>query len=142
MASLRALCSRVCTVRQPTVCWARRAPLRTHMPASRFYGTGEAEFTSKQSAPRLYTRAEVARHNRKEDCWIIVNGKVYDVTEWQYHHPGGEAIITEEMGKDNTDRFLSVGHKMTRATEAMEKYYIGDIVESEKKRRYTLGQGE
>jgi cytochrome b involved in lipid metabolism len=33
--------------------------------------------------------AEVAKHATPEDCWIVVNGKVYDLTRFAPSHPGG-----------------------------------------------------
>ena len=33
--------------------------------------------------------AEVVKHARKDDCWIVVNGKVYDLTNFAPSHPGG-----------------------------------------------------
>jgi L-lactate dehydrogenase (cytochrome) len=36
---------------------------------------------------------EVAKHNSKESCWVIVHGKAYDVTEFLPEHPGGMSII-------------------------------------------------
>ncbi len=35
-----------------------------------------------------YTLDEVAKHNKKEDLWFVVHGKVYDVTKFD-DHPGG-----------------------------------------------------
>ena len=32
---------------------------------------------------------EVLKHNTVEDCWIVVNGKVYDLTNFAPNHPGG-----------------------------------------------------
>ena len=32
---------------------------------------------------------EVAKHNTKEDLWIVVKGIVMDVTNWLDEHPGG-----------------------------------------------------
>lgn len=32
---------------------------------------------------------EVARHDRISDVWIVVNGNVYDITEFAPQHPGG-----------------------------------------------------
>jgi Cytochrome b involved in lipid metabolism len=34
------------------------------------------------------TGAEIAKHNNKDSCWVIVHGKAYDVTEFL---PGKEA---------------------------------------------------
>lgn len=42
----------------------------------------------------MYTTAEVAKHATKEDCWLMIKGKVYDVTGWGADHPGGEVIYT------------------------------------------------
>ena len=36
---------------------------------------------------KKYTRKEVAKHNKPNDLWIIIDNKVLDVTEWQHSHP-------------------------------------------------------
>ncbi|KAI0036141.1 FMN-dependent dehydrogenase-domain-containing protein [Vararia minispora EC-137] len=45
---------------------------------------------------------EVATHNSRASCWIIVHGKVYDVTDFLDEHPGGSKIILKYAGKDAT----------------------------------------
>lgn len=37
---------------------------------------------------KAYTKEEVEKHNKREDCWIIVDGGVYDVTNYVDEHPG------------------------------------------------------
>jgi salicylate hydroxylase len=54
---------------------------------------------------RRVTREEVAQHNTKDDCWVIISGKVYDITEWAPHHPGGAGIARMYAGKDATAEF-------------------------------------
>jgi hypothetical protein len=43
------------------------------------------------AAPRTFTLEEVKKHNTDKDCWIAVNGKVYDVTKFLDNHPGERA---------------------------------------------------
>ncbi|KAI0302340.1 hypothetical protein B0F90DRAFT_1714063 [Multifurca ochricompacta] len=44
----------------------------------------------------------VAQHNSRDSCWIIVHGKVYDVTEFL---DGGSKIILKYAGKDATQEY-------------------------------------
>jgi cytochrome b5 len=47
----------------------------------------------------VYNLAEVKKHAKEDDCWIIVHGKVYDVTKFLDEHPGGFDIIITNTGK-------------------------------------------
>ncbi|KAG0742635.1 hypothetical protein G6F62_005507 [Rhizopus arrhizus] len=48
---------------------------------------------------------EVQKHNSKDDIWVIIHGKVYDLTQFLPEHPGGQRIILKYAGKDATDAF-------------------------------------
>lgn len=39
---------------------------------------------------KTYTWEEIQKHNTSESPWLVVHGKVYDVTEFQKIHPGGK----------------------------------------------------
>lgn len=48
---------------------------------------------------RMLTATDVAKHNNRDSCWIIVEGQVYDVTDFLEEHPGGANIILRYAGK-------------------------------------------
>lgn len=76
---------------------------------------------------------EVVKHNTSEDCYFIIDGKVYDVTEFisKGVHPGGEVIL-QGCGKDATDFFYNRPGKgdahSEKAKDLVDDYYIGDLV--------------
>lgn len=70
--------------------------------------------------------SDIASHNTKSDCWIVINNKVYDVTNYLDEHPGGSSIIIEGSGKDSTEEFNQIGHSKN-AHDILTKYEIGHI---------------
>ncbi|KAM3308945.1 cytochrome b5 [Capsicum chacoense] len=81
------------------------------------------------SDEKVHVFEEVAKHNKTKDCWLIINGKVYDVTPFMEDHPGGDEVLLSATGKDATNDFEDVGHSDS-AREMMDKYYIGEIDKS------------
>lgn len=51
----------------------------------------------------MYSIEEIASHCRKDDCWLIINGAVCDVTSFILKHPGGENLIMKFAGGKNCD---------------------------------------
>ncbi|KAI4338013.1 hypothetical protein L6164_016369 [Bauhinia variegata] len=78
------------------------------------------------SDPKVHTFEDVVTHNQTKDCWLIISGKVYNVTPFMDDHPGGDEVLLSATGKDATNDFEDVGHSDS-AREMMEKYYIGEI---------------
>jgi len=53
-----------------------------------------------------YTMDEVARHNTEADCWTVISGNVYDLTQFINRHPGGDEVL-RACGTDATTLFAS-----------------------------------
>lgn len=51
---------------------------------------------------------EVAKHKSREDLWIVLYGLAIDVTNFIKDHPGGEAILLANAGKDATTKFENI----------------------------------
>ncbi|XP_073301252.1 cytochrome b5-like [Primulina huaijiensis] len=87
---------------------------------------------------KLFTLAEISEHNNKKDCWLLINGKVYDVTKFLDDHPGGDDVLLTATGKDATDDFEDVGHSSS-ARAMMDEFFVGEIDSStiQSKAQYT-----
>ncbi|CAO1637087.1 unnamed protein product [Parajaminaea phylloscopi] len=58
---------------------------------------------------KLISMAEVASHDSLEKgVWVVIQGEVYDLTEFVEMHPGGRNIILKNAGKDVTDLYMPV----------------------------------
>ena len=70
----------------------------------------------------------MAKHNTVDDAWMIVEGKVYDLTKYIDIHPGGEEILFPHFGNDATEAFRGPQHPIT-VDDVIATFYIGDLVE-------------
>ncbi|PWA96430.1 cytochrome b5, heme-binding site-containing protein [Artemisia annua] len=44
---------------------------------------------------KLYTMKEASEHNSAGDCWVVIDGKVYDVSSYLDDHPGGDDVLLQ-----------------------------------------------
>ncbi|KAE9552707.1 hypothetical protein FO519_004073 [Halicephalobus sp. NKZ332] len=102
------------------------------------YGTAKVQPWAKTTIPSNATKLSMNRggknrnnaHNSPNSLWIIIHGKVYDVTKFQTTHPGGEEILREVAGTDASKTYDKVDHSMD-AKDYMLDYLIGKILEDE-----------
>lgn len=77
-----------------------------------------------------YTLENVAQHATANDCWVVINSNVYNVTTYIPNHPGGDAIL-QGCGKDATAMFGgdNMWGKMHSGAARMtlNKYAIGSL---------------
>lgn len=78
-----------------------------------------------------FSLSDISKHSEKDDCWFVINYKVYDVSTYKAH-PGADAIY-EGCGKDATELFETrpmgsgTAHS-ERARGFLENYYIGELL--------------
>ncbi|NXJ67013.1 NB5R4 reductase, partial [Rostratula benghalensis] len=70
------------------------------------------------------TEDELAKHNKKEDCWICIRGFVYNVTPYMEYHPGGEDELMKAAGTDGTDLFDQV-HRWVNYESMLKECLVG-----------------
>jgi len=72
------------------------------------------------------TLRDVAQHNTRDDCWMVIDGKAYDVTSWIDKHPGGDVMLSY-AGMDATDVF-NVFHE-DASRKMLSVFFVGDVVD-------------
>lgn len=72
------------------------------------------------------TREELSKHNKVDDCWLVVHGKVYNVTPYLDFHPGGVDEMMRGAGTDATQLFNEV-HKWVNFRSMLKNCFVGDF---------------
>lgn len=94
--------------------------------------TQAAELPSGQANP--LTTEEVARHPVAGNCWIIINGKVYDISSYIPKHPAPENTITKYCGKNadlgwqTKDKTGKKSPHSASAARLLKRFEIGTLV--------------
>lgn len=88
----------------------------------------EAKKADEPKKIKEYTLEDVAKHNKPEDCWVVVNGEVLDVTDFLADHPGGKKAILIYAGRDATEEF-----NMMHKPDVVAKYAPYAIIGTLKK---------
>ena len=80
-------------------------------------------------AQKTFNASEIALHNDDEHgYWMIIDGRVYDLTEFAHLHPGGVKIIREYTGMDATQPYQKILHNINPEVDSMlGMYEIGTV---------------
>lgn len=81
--------------------------------------------------------AEISKHNNKNDCWLLIENKVYDISAYFGSHPGGSGTMSATCGKDATNAYKTKDSYASsssrgqdhsgKARSLLSSYYIGDL---------------
>lgn len=101
-----------------------------------FSGCTEPESAPSEDVENPFdqlTMNELAKHNSAEGCWLLIDGNIYDVTEFVVSHPGEEAIL-EGCGIDSTEYYetrpMGSGTPHSDGARAgLENYLLGPLTQ-------------
>lgn len=83
-----------------------------------------SESINKQN--NILSKEIIDSHNNQNDCWLIIENKVLDVTAFINKHPGGKEAIINNCGKDATELFNSTSNHAKQSVKALiERFTIG-----------------
>lgn len=91
---------------------------------------------------RKVSTHEISKHAQVDDIWIVVNGKVYDVTRFAHEHPGGpestfmnetyltwirlSSIVIYQFAGRDASRVYNSTHSPTLIKD-IDKQLVGDL---------------
>ncbi|XP_053835242.1 acyl-CoA (8-3)-desaturase-like isoform X1 [Vidua macroura] len=80
--------------------------------------------------PQLFTWEEIRIHNGRgqgREQWLVVDRKVYDVSQFSKSHPGGSRVISHYAGQDATDAFVAFHNDKSLVKKYLKSLLIGEL---------------
>jgi cytochrome b involved in lipid metabolism len=74
-----------------------------------------------------YTMDQVRTHNTNSSCWTVIDGYVYDLTQWIFAHPGGAGTIRALCGVDGTNSFNGQHANQSSPAQRLNSYLLGPL---------------
>lgn len=56
---------------------------------------------------QVHALSEVARHDTADDCWMAINGQVYDLSSYLPEHPSEPEVIVAWCGREASEAYRS-----------------------------------
>ena len=81
-------------------------------------------------ADKLMTMSEVARHASSEDCWMVIDNRVYDLTAYLPEHPSKPSIILPWCGKEASEAYKTKTNGRSHSSQADQElinYAVGRV---------------
>src|SRR5690606_33453417 len=80
----------------------------------------------------VYTLEDIAAHGSEDDCWVAIEGKVYDISAYIPSHPTPPALLLPWCGKEATEGMRTKGYGRDHSPMAwgmLDNYQIGILAE-------------
>jgi cytochrome b involved in lipid metabolism len=87
------------------------------------------EEPKERPSVKTFTWEELAKLNDRHNGHVAIRNKVYDVSKFIKHHPGGVDQIMYGVGRDVTQIFESYHSFSTH--RVLEKFYVGELITNE-----------
>lgn len=118
-----------------TAVWGGRATVPSPPTTPTTSATGASPSTpatpaspaTTSAVEALYQASDVATHGDAKSCWVIINGSVYDLTEWINAHPGGPQRILDICGTDATAAFTAQHGGQAQPADQLKQFRIGSL---------------
>nr|QAY29225.1 fatty acid desaturase [Chelon labrosus] len=79
----------------------------------------------------VYSWDEVRSHSSRNDQWLVIDRKVYNVSQWAKRHPGGFRVISHYAGEDATEAFTAFHPDLKFVQKFLKPLLIGELAATE-----------
>ena len=87
-----------------------------------------------EARERQISRQELASHALPEDCWMAIDGVVYDLTDYIPEHPTPAVVMTPWCGKEASEAYHTKGYGRDHSPAAdalLPQYRVGSLMNAE-----------
>jgi cytochrome-b5 reductase len=79
-----------------------------------------------EPADRQISMEELQSHRASGDLWLLIEGKVYDVSVYMEEHPGGANLLLDSAtdNNDSSEDYENAEHSR-KAKKKLEEFWIG-----------------
>ena len=103
-------------------------PSVTPAPATKPTPSAAASSTPEPAPTKAgYTMAQVRANNTAANCWSVIDGSVYDLTNWIKSHPGGSGAIVGLCGVDGSSSFNARHGGQSSPKSTLAGYLLGPL---------------
>lgn len=84
----------------------------------------------QSDATPQYRMTEIQLHDRLEDCWMVIEGQVHDLSAYVPRHPAADEVLADWCGRDATEGMRTKDRgrdHSARAWRMLERYRIGAL---------------
>ncbi|KAM7165025.1 acyl-CoA (8-3)-desaturase-like [Macrochelys suwanniensis] len=82
-------------------------------------------------SPRRFTWEEIGlrtgQGHLQQERWLVIDRKVYDISQFYQQHPGGARVISHYAGQDATDAFVAFHVNKALVRKYMSSLLIGEL---------------
>lgn len=81
---------------------------------------------------KIVSLSELAAHADRDDCWLAIDGKVYDLTAYLPRHPAPPTILLAWCGREASEAMHTKGYGRDHSPAAwqlLDGFLIGVLAE-------------
>lgn len=111
--------------------WAAIASIWTYATLAEGAPGASAPAAAGADAERRISPAELAAHGTPDDCWMAIDGIVYDFTAYIPQHPAPPVIMHQWCGREASEAYHTKGYGRPHSPAAdalLPPYRIGPLI--------------